>query len=656
MADGHDDENPNDRNMVLLKSSLQNILRNPQHLAIYRDTVKTINKVVTAGYLFARYIFVYAYDDDEEFNADEYITSGFFNEVLKSLQTRPRKQATSHETLRYRQLINRYLEEFLVDYRFRPMQVAGNSSNWEAYVSRQMCTAYLNNAEMRSGQHLRAIINVLFDVKELRSTVRRNAATAAEKALARAYFADIASFKDITGNANSFDEILGRMDELQDLGEEFVECFHFLSPILEGIGNGNYRKGSLWYEIAASKSVNTLYQIARLSSQLPAYVNRPAVRLQPFPLRHSFIPAYVPFDRTVVACQILRQDRKGAYQNQEFWKEHFRLNRRPFLPGPGGREFDGTFWTDGVGVSILKRTPGTEKGAGRKRKRGTKRKDRDRDLFPYFNTFAPEELAEYQDVVFADPNRRDMLFMMHKDSLRSSPRILRYTSMSRRRHLGTKINRDREQRFIKRQPNAADIKTAKEQLSRTKCQTISPMEFQAYVSQRSEAKEILGPLYEDVFFRKNRWRSSIGNQRDKALLGNLIRRKFGPNPLIVLGDGSPPTVRFHQPTKGVGLRMDLLRLGFRVVLIDEFKTSTSCPDCFSRTNTFLRRPSPRPWRKHVEQTVHGLLECRGAECREYCNGNSRKWNRDLLAVLNFKRVWSAHMHGRERPADLKRGH
>jgi len=156
------------------------------------------------------------------------------------------------------------------------------------------------------------------------------------------------------------------------------------------------------------------------------------------------------------------------------------LDRRPFLPGPGNREFDGTFWTDGVGVSILKRTPRTKKGAGGKRKRGTKRKDREEERFPHFNTLSPQELAQYQDVqVFADPNRHDMLFMMHEHSSRSSPRILRYTSVSRHRHLATKINRDRETRFIKRQPNAANIKIAKEQLSRTECQTISPMEFQA---------------------------------------------------------------------------------------------------------------------------------------------------------------------------------
>jgi len=55
-----------------------------------------------------------------------------------------------------------------------------------------------------------------------------------------------------------------------------------------------------------------------------------------------------------------------------------------------------------------------------------------------------------------------------------------------------------------------------------------------------------------------------------------------------------------QLLKGlVQLRMDLLRLGFRVVLYDEFKTSASCPDCFNRTNSFQLHRSPGPWRIHV---------------------------------------------------------
>src|SRR5271163_1519999 len=51
-------------------------------------------------------------------------------------------------------------------------------------------------------------------------------------------------------------------------------------------------------------------------------------------------------------------------------------------------------------------------------------------------------------------------------------------------------------------------------------------------------KKQLGPLYEHGIFRKMRWRITVGKQRDMAFLGNLIRRKFGPDPLIILGDKS----------------------------------------------------------------------------------------------------------------------
>ena len=95
-------------------------------------------------------------------------------------------------------------------------------------------------------------------------------------------------------------------------------------------------------------------------------------------------------------------------------------------------------------MSILKRTPGTKIGTGQKTERGEKRKNRDARLFPYFNTVAAEELRNHRDVVFVDPNKRDLLYMMHKDSTKQTPHMLRYTSMTRRRHLGTHINHDRE--------------------------------------------------------------------------------------------------------------------------------------------------------------------------------------------------------------------
>ena len=102
---------------------------------------------------------------------------------------------------------------------------------------------------------LRSVINVIFNTKELNRLVRCRHATATEKQLARAYLVDIASFKDIISNANTYNEVQNRMDELEQLGDEFIEGFHLLAPILERVGNGIYRQWSLWYELVADKSV-----------------------------------------------------------------------------------------------------------------------------------------------------------------------------------------------------------------------------------------------------------------------------------------------------------------------------------------------------------------------------------------------------------------
>ena len=160
------------------------------------------------------------------------------------------------------------------------------------------------------------------------------------------------------------------------------------------------------------------------------------------------------------------------------------------------------------------------------------------------------------------------------------------------------------------------------------------MHFDEYVRVRGEVANVLGLLYENSFFRRIRWWTSIG-KHDFALLGNLIRRKFGRNPLLTLGDKSAQTaVRFHAPTQGVGLRYQLHCLGFHVLLLDEYRTSSTCPDCFGNTKQpSIKQINLCPWRRQFgEVSIHGLLECESEQCKTDCGGQSKKWNRDLLAV------------------------
>jgi len=66
-------------------------------------------------------------------------------------------------------------------------------------------------------------------------------------------------------------------------------------------------------ELAASKSVYSLYKLATLNSMLPEVVGRPSARWQPFHLRHAFIPGYVTFDLGMITVS---QPNKSNFNTQ----------------------------------------------------------------------------------------------------------------------------------------------------------------------------------------------------------------------------------------------------------------------------------------------------------------------------------------------------
>ena len=331
--------------IVVVKTSLAKILRDPDHLPIYQDRVNIVNRLVTAAYLFARYIFVHAYEENEDeneedenendehendaFNADVFMKDAFFVELLRSLQTRTRRASKDEYTLRSRQLIDKYITTFSALYRFQRITIPGPASNLEAYIARQMLTAYINNAEMRTGTHFRTCLNVFFDVRSLRSTLRRRTTTTTDKRLARAYLSEISSFKTLLTSAKSYNTLEGRVDEMGAMGEEYLSAFIFFAPWLETVGGGKYRQNSVWYELSAAQSVHVLYGLSKLNAMLPDVVGRPPAKWQTFPLRHSFIPSYVEFDIGVAASHILTLPQKQVrleYQNPEFRKEHFNFD------------------------------------------------------------------------------------------------------------------------------------------------------------------------------------------------------------------------------------------------------------------------------------------------------------------------------------------
>ncbi|KAJ2655126.1 hypothetical protein IWW48_005707 [Coemansia sp. RSA 1200] len=134
----------------------------------------------------------------------------------------------------------------------------------------------------------------------------------------------------------------------------------------------------------------------------------------------------------------------------------------------------------------------------------------------------------------------------------------------------------------------------------------------------------------------------------------LIRRTFGVNPTLILGDWSATNVRWHAPIPGVGMRRIVMMtydnvniLGFRLFHIDEYLTSTMCPYCETgKLKKLLRVDNPRPHRQDVWPVItsHAVLRCENVTCiGRMADGQSalmhpRCLNRNLAAAMNFRHI------------------
>lgn len=134
-------------------------------------------------------------------------------------------------------------------------------------------------------------------------------------------------------------------------------------------------------------------------------------------------------------------------------------------------------------------------------------------------------------------------------------------------------------------------------------------------------------------FRKMRFSDHIYYKQNDCHLVRSLKQKFGSDAVLILGNWSAPTTKFHEPIRNKGLVNMLQKNGFTVLFIDEFKTSSVCPDCEGQLKKFKTVKNPRPFRRNKMSTVicNGLLKCEN-------HSPPKLYNRDLAAVCNFRKI------------------
>ena len=110
-------------------------------------------------------------------------------------------------------------------------------------------------------------------------------------------------------------------------------------------------------------------------------------------------------------------------------------------------------------------------------------------------------------------------------------------------------------------------------------------------------------------FRKFKWFTWINRKRSEDNMLNRFDKKFGgpKRNIICIGDfEQKKTLKYREPTKGKSFRKLFKNRGYKVYLVDEFRTSCRSFIDGSEMETFKMIPNPKPYKDDTRK-CHGLL-------------------------------------------------
>ncbi|KAJ2556781.1 hypothetical protein EV175_001770, partial [Coemansia sp. RSA 1933] len=219
----------------------------------------------------------------------------------------------------------------------------------------------------------------------------------------------------------------------------------------------------------------------------------------------------------------------------------------------------------------------------RKKKKSTAKKPPE---FRYVHELSEEEHQEIRGkCVFVDPGRRDLLYCMHESSTLDSKCVYRYTSNMRRRWTGMDKYAKIRQRVRAERKDVLDMER---ELSLAPSNTSNLDDFDKFLRAQARARPALSDFYSNTMtngpnplplHRKLRLNAHFGQQKADKLLCEDLRNKFGKDAVLIVGNWGARNQKHHAPIRGIGVLRMLRDNGFRVFLINEFRTSSICPAC-----------------------------------------------------------------------------
>jgi hypothetical protein len=403
-----------------------------------------------------------------------------------------------------------------------------------------------------------------------------------------------------------------------------------------------------------------------------------------FPLRKSNIPHYIDIDSQTLIKLIMDENYNKHYylknclkKNEEIWKFFFKTDDRVFKKT--GYTFNRRISTDGYGCSILFIRSDLYKADKKSYAGKAKKKPYSYNEYKYLEQLPKNELTKLQTKksVGIDPGHKDILYGTDGDTKiverengkkRLKTETFRFTQNQRRFEIKTKVNRKKMNRKKKsKKVGGKSIEKIESDLSIHNADSCRYEKMNSFVIRKNDTNDNVRDFYDQFCFRAQRWYSKINKRKSDDKMVNEFKKKFGDhkNTVILMGDYSQKNMKFLEPSKGKSIRRLFTRHGYKLYLVNEFRTSCRMFDQGVEMETFKKAPNPKPLKMRGKNgkaiiTRHGLL--RSKICTNITNGATSKedvfthtlMNRNLNGSLNILLKGKCIIHGKEIPKYLQR--
>ena len=414
------------------------------------------------------------------------------------------------------------------------------------------------------------------------------------------------------------------------------------------------------------------------------------------PLQTELVPRHISLDNEAMIKCLFEStgDNKSQAMSDystrkiEYWNRFFKLESKEFKKT--GYTFDFHIKTDGVSCSILFE-PLDENGnvipkKKRNNKNAKKQAELNNDNVKHIEDVVwknqEREFLKTMSHVCIDPGKQDLI---HCGNYQNGNFInYRYTQAQRKFETKSKKYQKDREKLKKKYPRVQFIENI---LSKFNSKTNDYEKFKQYCIVKNDANNHLRPYYEKRFFRKLKLYAHINVQKSEAKMLNDFQKKFGgpKKTYIILGDWckSDHTLKGNEPTINKKFRRLFVSRGYRMYLINEFRTSKLCNGCGNELEKFHYREKSKKieivklkkvesqqtsssststsstninWTsseiKQSEKVLcHGLLRCNSSEGQN-CQ---TKHNRDKNAVKNMLIIVKSLFETGKRPEKFRRG-